>query len=207
VTPELAALCDLARKRGVILTLVEREALVAALEAADRERGAAIRQRDEARDHDRIACDALQRKGYREECDIPACNCGAQWNHGGHAPTRLAEIHDALGMLTQGRTALDAVKLLVAEREAETELWGRIVALVGPISGSAESTIALRMKQLDEAGAALVRLDAAIAEQNRVIGTSPFLLDEWTAITDAVRASRARQASRAKENTVSDSNT
>jgi hypothetical protein len=43
-----------------------------------------------------IAERALQSKGYRKECDIPACNCGPQWSHGGRAEERLREISDAL---------------------------------------------------------------------------------------------------------------
>lgn len=39
---------------------------------------------------------ALERKGYRRSCDIPACNCGDQWTHGGHAERRLSEIGEAL---------------------------------------------------------------------------------------------------------------
>lgn len=56
----------------------------------------------------------LLREGY-VRCDIPACNC-PYW-HGGHASRRLEEIYDALGELTQGKTALTVVAELVAMQE------------------------------------------------------------------------------------------
>jgi hypothetical protein len=56
---------------------------------------------------------ALESNGFRRTCDIPACNCGNQWGHGGHASQRLWEISEALGDRTQGVTILDAVQLLV----------------------------------------------------------------------------------------------
>lgn len=67
---------------------------------------------DAAEDRD-AAILALERHGYRRSCDIPACNCGDTWAHGGNAATRLREISDALGAWTQGRTLLDAVRTLV----------------------------------------------------------------------------------------------
>lgn len=54
---------------------------------------------------------ALRRKGYRRSCDIPACNCGDQWNHGGHASERLSELSDVIR--ENGVTLLDAAKNLV----------------------------------------------------------------------------------------------
>jgi hypothetical protein len=66
---------------------------------------------------------ALQAHGYRKSCDIPACNCGEQWMHGGRAEARLQEILDALGVL-QGKTMLAAVESLVAWRDnTEAVLW------------------------------------------------------------------------------------
>lgn len=47
-------------------------------------------------DENATAEDALLRHGYRKSCDIPACNCGDRWNHGGHAADRLHEISAAL---------------------------------------------------------------------------------------------------------------
>lgn len=58
--------------------------------------------------------DSLRRKGYRKSCDILACNCGDQWNHGGLADERLREIRDALPYVT-GKTILARVEDIVAE--------------------------------------------------------------------------------------------
>jgi hypothetical protein len=55
---------------------------------------------------------ALRSKGYRKSCDIPACNCGDQWNHGGHAEERLREIGDALPY-ENGKTILGRVCSLI----------------------------------------------------------------------------------------------
>ena len=44
------------------------------------------------RERRRVAEDALTRKGYRQSCDLPACNCGDQWTHGGRAREELAEL-------------------------------------------------------------------------------------------------------------------
>ena len=52
-------------------------------------------ERDDLRDRVASAESALSRKGYRRSCDIPACNCGDSWAHGGYADTRLREILDA----------------------------------------------------------------------------------------------------------------
>jgi hypothetical protein len=70
--------------------------------------------------------DALLRKGYRLSCDIPACNCGDQWNHGGHAEMRLSEIGEALEQAVarrNGQTILaDVVHALACLDRAEAEL-------------------------------------------------------------------------------------
>jgi len=60
--------------------------------------------------------DALRRHGYRKSCDIPACNCGDQWNHGGHAAERLREISDALPY-ENGKTLLQRVQYLARAQE------------------------------------------------------------------------------------------
>ena len=60
--------------------------------------------------------DALLRKGYIKECSIPACNCGPQWNHGGHAEQRLREISDALPYVN-GKTLLESVQDLVESKK------------------------------------------------------------------------------------------
>lgn len=68
-----------------------------------------------------VAADALSRHGYRKSCDIPACNCGDQWNHGGHAVERLRELADVL--YENGKTPLAVAKELVERVEAtETRL-------------------------------------------------------------------------------------
>lgn len=61
----------------------------------------------------KAAEDAMHMKGYQKSCDIQACNCGDQWNHGGNADERLRELRDELD--TNGVTILDAVKALKAE--------------------------------------------------------------------------------------------
>jgi len=55
---------------------------------------------------------ALLSNGYKEHCDIMACNCGDQWNHGGHAMDRLNEIDEALPY-ENGSTILKRVQKLV----------------------------------------------------------------------------------------------
>lgn len=68
-----------------------------------------------------VAERALLGKGYRKSCDIPACNCGDQWNHGGHANERLREISDAMPY-ENGKTVLQQVESLTAKlAEAEQE--------------------------------------------------------------------------------------
>ncbi len=62
----------------------------------------------------------LQRKGYQENCDIAACNCGNQWNHGGHASNRLHEIADLVR--TNGETLLGSIERIIAERDAALAL-------------------------------------------------------------------------------------
>ena len=61
---------------------------------------------------------ALQSKGYRKSCDIMACNCGDQWNHGGHAQERLRELRDALPFVN-GKTLLTIATDLVEERDGQ----------------------------------------------------------------------------------------
>lgn len=72
-----------------------------------------------ARERD-IAEDALLRRGYRKSCDIPACNCGDQWTHGGHANARLYEVSEALMQADcrrNGETILADVVHVCAENE------------------------------------------------------------------------------------------
>ena len=72
-----------------------------------------------------IAERALTRGGYRKTCDIAACNCGSQWEHGGHASERLREIADALPY-QNGGTLLGCVEGLVTDL---TTLRGLVEAL------------------------------------------------------------------------------
>ena len=81
----------------------------------------ALKALDELAEMASAARDALISKGYRESCDIPACNCGDQWNHGGHAEYRLKEIHDALGDLTNGTTALKVIQGLIQKARSAQE--------------------------------------------------------------------------------------
>lgn len=63
-----------------------------------------------------LAESALLRAGYRRSCDIPACNCGDQWVHGGHANERLrelAELLDAFEFESRGGTILQRVERLL----------------------------------------------------------------------------------------------
>ena len=73
---------------------------------------------DDLKERLAVAERALYRHGYRPECDIPACNCGRQWSHGGNAATRLSEISYALGGRQNGRTLLAAIEELVAKDDA-----------------------------------------------------------------------------------------
>lgn len=63
---------------------------------------------------------ALRSNGYRKDCDIPACNCGPRWNHGGYADQRLREISDALHY-ANGATILQRVEQQAKENEALRE--------------------------------------------------------------------------------------
>ncbi|MDH3637911.1 MAG: hypothetical protein OES09_05545 [Gammaproteobacteria bacterium] len=59
----------------------------------------------------------LRSAGYRKTCNIPACNCGDIWGHGGHANKRLREISEALEGRDNGGTILKAVEELMREIE------------------------------------------------------------------------------------------
>jgi hypothetical protein len=99
-----------------------------------------IAQAERERD---AAEDSLRRRGYRKSCEIPACNCGDQWNHGGYADQRLGEIRAALDdspIDLEGKTLLTGVKELsamagerddahTAQRAAETELAQQMARL------------------------------------------------------------------------------
>lgn len=72
-----------------------------------------------------VAERALLSKGYRKSCDIPACNCGDQWNHGGDANTRLREIGDALPYVN-GKTILTRVQDIVEDLAQATRREARM---------------------------------------------------------------------------------
>ena len=75
---------------------------------------------------------ALLRKGYRMSCDIPACNCGDQWTHGGHAEMRLTEIREALEQADarrNGETLLADVVHIAARAERATTIEAELAAL------------------------------------------------------------------------------
>jgi hypothetical protein len=69
---------------------------------------------------------ALRSKGYRKSCDIPACNCGDQWSHGGNAEARLRELSSELDgspVDMNGKTLLAGLSELVERTEkAEAEV-------------------------------------------------------------------------------------
>lgn len=73
-------------------------------------------ERDTLKDTLEIAERALRYQGYRKSCDIAACNCGDQWQHGGHANERLREISDALPY-ADGMTVLQRVVKLRQDYE------------------------------------------------------------------------------------------
>jgi len=69
---------------------------------------------------------ALRSKGYRKSCEIPACNCGDQWSHGGNAEARLRELSSELHgspVDMNGKTLLAGLSELVERAEnAEAEV-------------------------------------------------------------------------------------
>jgi hypothetical protein len=69
----------------------------------------------------------LRRDGYRKSCDIPACNCGESWSHGGHAHARLSEIGTALADVEWKGTILATVEAVLAD---VARLEGEKAALV-----------------------------------------------------------------------------
>lgn len=138
-------------ERVVNLNTQERKAVADKLRRLDRERQTLIinerncwerrqeagQRAAEAEQRAECAESALLRRGYRKSCDTPACNCGDQWNHGGHAEQRLAEFGDELrvaGIETNGVTLLNALRSLIAalaEARKDAERWKGLVALCG----------------------------------------------------------------------------
>lgn len=66
----------------------------------------------------------LSNSGFRR-CDIAACNCGS-WHQVGGFRARFDEIKEvveAAGYSTNGRTLLDAVKTMAADKTAPVAIW------------------------------------------------------------------------------------
>lgn len=106
------------------------------------ERDELMRQRDSAKTDLELACDerdkaesALLRHGYRKTCDIPACNCGDQWTHGGHAAERLREFRyeldrDRPSYKNNGKTILQCFRECIASDNEKDVLEKRLRAIV-----------------------------------------------------------------------------
>jgi len=75
-----------------------------------------VAERDAAREERDVAERALRMHGYRKSCDIPACNCGDQWHHGGTAERRLREVLDENAEIRAERDALAPDELSVMVR-------------------------------------------------------------------------------------------
>lgn len=119
---------------------------------------------EQCQDELRIAERALRGKGYRKSCDIPACNCGDQWNHGGNADTRLREISDALPYVN-GKTILarvqDVVEALAQATQREARLREALTELYALVRGECP-----RLLNEDSGGDAELacKIDAALEE-------------------------------------------
>jgi hypothetical protein len=75
---------------------------------------------------------ALRSKGYRKSCDIPACNCGDQWTHGGHAAERLSELSSELHgspVDMGGKTLLAGLTELIERLEKAEAVLARLTTL------------------------------------------------------------------------------
>lgn len=117
---------------------------------------AKLRQVEEERD---TAIRALHHHGYKKSCDIPACNCGDQWLHGGHAGERLRAIGEVLPF-TNGATILQRVKQVLEERDQWRLRVGRFVEffkdnfenageeLFGRVNGQELTLSAVRLNDL-----------------------------------------------------------
>jgi len=58
-------------------------------------------------------------------CDIAACNCGSWHQVGGYRARfdEIKEVVEAAGYSTNGRTLLDAVKAMAADKDAPVAVW------------------------------------------------------------------------------------
>ena len=74
-----------------------------------------------------VAERALSHHGYRKSCDIPACNCGDRWNHGGHAAERLSEISSVTGdYYRNGESLATRIQRIVAIADGNAEFVGAV---------------------------------------------------------------------------------
>lgn len=108
---------------------------------------------------------ALLRKGYRMSCDIPACNCGGQWTHGGHAEMRLTEIREALeqaGARRNGETLLADVVHIAARAERATAIEAELSTLRAELEREVKNKKEFERDWLD----ACDRLSQAEAERD-----------------------------------------
>ena len=146
---------------------------------------------------------ALRHHGYRESCDIPACNCGDQWMHGGHADARLREIRDELGELANGKTILRAVKDLQAQLH---RALGELAGLRGLVEAyeALDHTLTPRLRVHKADARAITAARNAVAGHRTALASSPLseragalfaaALSEdlnWEAMAEAVDAFRA----------------
>ena len=78
---------------------------------------------------------ALLAHGYRKSCGIPACNCGDQWNHGGHAMERLSGIEAATAdYYRNGELLLTRAERIVAIADGHAEFVQAVRARAMQIS-------------------------------------------------------------------------
>lgn len=127
-----------------------RQAILAHDQAQREKLAEVARERDEAER-------ALRHHGYRKSCDIPACNCGDQWHHGGYAVERLLEIGEALPYVN-GKTILMTVKEMcqqlaeaqatIAEAQVSINWW---MNAKDEVERSAQATIQRLTAELGEA--------------------------------------------------------
>lgn len=124
---------------------------------------------------------ALERHGYRRSCNIPACNCGDQWNHGGYAAERLRELADVL--YENGKTPLTVAQELVAKLEklqAENDrLWGEQYNYP---------------HRIDEQDAEIAKLKAALAKS----------IERETQIEAELKAERSRLGNAERQRAIAD---
>jgi hypothetical protein len=171
--------------QGKPLTVAGRANLFGIADRAIAALAACERERDELREVYRDALDykaerdaaeaALRAKGYRKSCDLPACNCGDSWAHGGHADERLREIADIAG--ENGKTLFDSVRSIreradAAEREIgelRALLDERVPAAVREVDALVRSHLGTVVAERDDAIAALAACERERDEAREVV--------------------------------------